>query len=137
MTYRNGFVLSSTLCALVRALANLDSAITTCIWRSAFASNSDYNGTNFLWFRRRCERFIYIDRVAVTEEARGRGLARALYADLFARASADGHDTFACEVSISPPNPISSALHKSLGFREVGRADISNDRSVSYLALRL
>ena len=51
-----------------------------------FDQAADYDSPNFLWFRERYPAFVYVDRVVVADSARGRGLARALYDDLFAAA---------------------------------------------------
>jgi len=83
-----------------------------------------YDSPNFLWFRRRYPRFVYVDRVVVAETARGRGLARALYAEVSARAQSAGHGILACEVNLVPANPASDAFHARLGFAEVGRAKL-------------
>jgi uncharacterized protein len=100
----------------------------------AFEKGTDYHSPNFRWFEERLERFIYVDRVVIAAEARGQGLARALYADLFAHAHADGNVPICCEVNVSPPNPASDAFHAAMGFREVGRATLPNGKTVRYLA---
>src|SRR4051794_22631576 len=41
-----------------------------------------YESPNFLWFRTRYPRFVYVDRVVVASLARGRGYARQLYHDV-------------------------------------------------------
>jgi predicted GNAT superfamily acetyltransferase len=86
----------------------------------AFDETNDYDSPNFIWFRERYPRFAYVDRIAVADHARGRGLARRLYEALFAKAAADGHGVIACEVNLDPPNPASDGFHAALGFREVG-----------------
>lgn len=86
----------------------------------AFDETSDYDSPNFLWFRERYPRFAYVDRIAVADHARGRGLARRLYAALFEKAAADGHTMIACEVNLDPPNLASDGFHAALGFRAVG-----------------
>ena len=97
-----------------------------------------YDSPNYLWFRQRYQRFVYVDRVAVAAWARGRGHARSLYADLFQRAIAAGHDTVLCEVNYAPPNPASDALHAGLGFVEVGKAAIHGGmKTVRYFARAL
>lgn len=98
----------------------------------AFDQDSDYDSPNFLWFRARFPRFAYVDRVVVAPDARGRGLARQLYENLFAKARIDGHDMVGCEVNLSPPNKGSDAFHAALGFVEAGRASV-RDRVVRYL----
>jgi phosphinothricin acetyltransferase len=56
--------------------------------------------------------------VYLASSARGRGLGRALYAELLARLdAADVHTTLAV---IALPNDASEALHASLGFERVG-----------------
>lgn len=97
-----------------------------------------YASPNFLWFRARHPRFAYVDRVAVAPGARGRGLARRLYADFFGAAFRAGHTLVACEVNRRPPNPASDAFHAALGFESVGEADIyAGERTVRYLVRRL
>ena len=100
----------------------------------AFDQDAPYDSPNFLWFRARYPRFVYIDRIAVAPSARGRGLARRLYCDLFDEAHRRGHEHVVCEVNLTPPNPGSDAFHAALGFCEVGRASIHNgSMTVRYL----
>ena len=81
---------------------------------------------------------MYVDRVVVAPEARGRGLARLLYADLFREATAAEHDLIVCEVNIGPPNPASDTFHAGLGFAEVGRAAVhGGSKTVRYLTRQL
>lgn len=99
----------------------------------AFDERAAYDSPNFLWFRARYPRFVYIDRVVVAPAARRAGCARALYADLIACAQASGRDLIACEVNLDPPNPASDAFHDSLGFVAVGEAGVGAKR-VRYMA---
>jgi uncharacterized protein len=91
---------------------------------SRVRSGWPYDSPNFLWFRARYRRFVYVERIAVAPSARGRGLARRLYDDLFAATHRRGHAHVVCEV-----NPASTP-----GFVEVGRASIHDNRkTVRYL----
>jgi len=100
----------------------------------AFDQIADYDSPNFLWFRERYDRFVYIDRVVTSPVTRGKGYAKALYADLFQRAKVAGHSRIVCEVNLDPPNPPSDAFHAALDFAEVGRASIHNgQKTVRYL----
>ncbi len=92
----------------------------------ALDHNAAYKNENFEWFKARRESFVYIDRVIVAEAARGRGIAKALYDDLFAEAKLAGHERVVCEVNIDPPNPASEAFHSAMGFTAVGQAAIHN-----------
>lgn len=103
----------------------------------AFDQDGDYDSVNFLWFRDRYARFVYVDRIVVADHARGRGLARRFYEDLFARAREAGHDVVVCEINLDPPNPGSMAFHVAMGFTEVGQATLANGKTVSYQALPL
>lgn len=104
----------------------------------AFDQDAAYRSPNFLWFKARQPRFVYVDRVIVAPHARGRGLARLLYGDLFNHARAAGHDHVACEVNVAPPNPASDAFHAALGFTEEGQATLpAGGKVVRYLSKAL
>jgi len=117
---------------LARRIGNLDAFLL------AFDQSADYDSPNFLWFRARYPRFVYVDRIVVASSARGRGCARRLYQDLFEHAGKAGHDRVVCEVNTRPPNPVSDAFHAALGFVEVGSARIhEGSKTVRYLSRRL
>jgi predicted GNAT superfamily acetyltransferase len=90
----------------------------------ALDQNASYRSPNFLWFKASRKVFVYIDRIIVSRAARGRGIARLLYDDLFATAKQAGHERVVCEVNIEPPNPVSEAFHVAMGFDRVGQATI-------------
>ncbi|MBZ9855836.1 GNAT family N-acetyltransferase [Mesorhizobium sp. CA13] len=103
-----------------------------------FDQGARYDSPNFLWFRGRYERFVYVDRVVVAAQARGRGHARLLYQDLFEHATRAGHALVTCEVNADPPNPASDAFHAALGFTEVGDAVIhGGKKAVRYYVRRI
>jgi uncharacterized protein len=103
----------------------------------SFDQNADYDSVNFLWFKARYPRFVYIDRVVVAAHARGRGIARSFYDTLFDQAHTAEHEYVVCEVNLEPPNPGSMAFHAALGFIEVGQAALGTGKQVSYQAYRL
>jgi predicted GNAT superfamily acetyltransferase len=115
---------------LARRIGDLDAFLL------AFDQRARYDSPNYLWFRNRCQRFVYVDRIVVASAVRGRGCARRLYLDLFDHALRAGHDRVFCEVNLSPPNPVSDAFHAALGFVEVGTASVGN-RIVRYLSRAL
>lgn len=39
-----------------------------------FDQDADYDSPNFIWFRERYPRFVYVDRVVTADHARGKGL---------------------------------------------------------------
>ncbi len=76
--------------------------------------------------------------MVVADAWQGRGLGRALYADLSAQARDAGLPLLACEVNLDPPNPGSMAFHARLGFEPAGEAtDPRNGKRVQYLLARL
>ena len=92
----------------------------------------------FIGFAARLERFVYIDRVIIAKDARGQGLARLMYEDLFAESKAAGHVRVVCEVNIDPPNEGSLAFHRSMEF--VALADVvlkGGSKRVRYLVKEL
>jgi predicted GNAT superfamily acetyltransferase len=92
----------------------------------ALHQNAPYDNPNFNWFKQRYDSFVYVDRIVVAEVARGQGLARRLYEDLFSGARQAGHDCVVCEINFDPPNPASDAFHGAMGFVAVGQAVIHN-----------
>src|SRR5438874_6408434 len=82
----------------------------------AFREGADYDSPNYRWFKARYASFVYIDRVVVAAAHRGKGYGAALYADVFAFASAQGVATVTCEFDTDPPNEVSRRFHASFGF---------------------
>ncbi len=103
----------------------------------AFDEACSYDNANFFWLKLRFPRFYYIDRVVVSEAARGRGLARRFYAELEDRARAEGRERLVCEINSVPPNPQSDAFHQALGFAPVGERDAGEGKVVRYWAREL
>jgi predicted GNAT superfamily acetyltransferase len=115
-----------------RRIGNLEAFIMT------FDQDARYDSPNFVWFRERYPRFVYVDRVVVAEQARGRGHARRLYQDLFGHGERAGHALVTCEVNTDPPNPASDAFHAALGFAEAGDAVIhGGKKAVRYYIRRI
>lgn len=63
-----------------------------------------------------CEVSVYVD-----PGARGHGLGRSLYRELFARLGAAGFRRLLAIITL--PNEPSVALHRAMGFREAGRLE--------------
>ncbi|MEM1144826.1 MAG: GNAT family N-acetyltransferase [Pseudomonadota bacterium] len=99
----------------------------------AMNQTSGYDGVNFRWFADRYPSFLYVDRIVVARESKGRGIGAALYRDLFAQVAKMGVPMITCEINIEPPNPASLAFHERFGFEEVGSASIGGgSKRVSY-----
>lgn len=87
---------------------------------------ADYPSENFRFFQGRGTDFLYVDRIVVSEAARGSGIGRMLYDSVFTLARAEGRAEVTCEVNLLPPNPESLAFHARLGFTRVGEQDTKN-----------
>lgn len=104
----------------------------------AFHEGCTYDNPNFRWLSARFPRFNYIDRVVVSETARGRGLARGLYAGLETETMQQGRERLVCEINSVPPNPQSDAFHTALGFSPVGQQHLGGrGKTVRYWAKEL
>jgi predicted GNAT superfamily acetyltransferase len=89
----------------------------------AVEPGKDYDSENYRFFESRGLPHFYIDRVVLGESARGKGLGKRLYSELFAEAKKRGYQRITCEVNLKPENPVSLAFHNSMGFVGVGVQD--------------
>ncbi len=80
---------------------------------------SDYPSDNYGWFEETFDNHLYIDRIAVSESAKGQGAGRAFYDEASRIAAKLGEERLTCEVNEDPPNPDSMAFHTRLGFRHL------------------
>ncbi len=98
-----------------------------------FHQDCDYPSPNFQWFKNRFKRFNYIDRIVVSQQARGRGIARQLYAAFEQNAREKQLERLVCEINSYPPNPASDNFHQALGFAPVGEQRLeAKSKTVRY-----
>jgi predicted GNAT superfamily acetyltransferase len=106
----------------------------TAAFLMAFREGADYDSPNYRWFPQRYDRFLYVDRIAVAESARGAGLGGALYRDLFDFARESGVPRIVCEYYSKPLNEASQRFHARHGFEEIGTQWLpERGKQVSYL----
>jgi phosphinothricin acetyltransferase len=91
-----------------RLVASLDGKISGWAALSPVSTRSVYRGV--------AEVSVY-----VAEESQDQGIGRALLAGLIT--NAERHDIWTLQAGIFPENTASLHLHRSLGFREVGRRE--------------
>lgn len=101
----------------------------------AMNEKADYDSLNFLWFRDRYPRFVYIDRVVVDPAHRRAGLGASLYDDLVHWAR-ERSPRLACEVNLRPPNEPSMRFHRKQSFVPVGMQETDGGRKTVSLMIR-
>jgi predicted GNAT superfamily acetyltransferase len=86
----------------------------------AFRDRTEHVSSNFRWFRRHCQEFVYIDRVVIGDLHRGHGLGRLFYCDVQGFAEVRSPN-LACEVFLEPRDDVSVLFHGVFGFHELGQ----------------
>ncbi len=94
----------------------------------------EYTSPNFGHFAAKySSELAYVDRVAVTASAQGKGLGPSMYNAFEAWAIGFGKGILAAEVNTIPDNPHSHHFHQKFGFTEMGRArPYGPDEEVAY-----
>ena len=91
----------------------------------------NYDSLNYEFFNSQSFPFLYVDRIAIKDGHRRKGLGRMIYEKTIDIAK-DLDVSTCCEVNTIPRNDPSLAFHDTFGFREVGTKDY-DDHSVVYL----
>ena len=91
----------------------------------------NYDSLNYKFFNSQSFPFLYVDRIAIKDGHRRKGLGRMIYEKTIDIAKELNIPT-CCEVNTIPRNDPSLAFHDSFGFKEVGTKDYE-DHSVVYL----
>ncbi|HET7268046.1 MAG TPA: GNAT family N-acetyltransferase [Oleiagrimonas sp.] len=86
----------------------------------ALRERADHAGSNFLWFKQRYERFVFIDRIVVANAYRRHGLGRVFYSDVQSFAE-PRVPMLACAVFLEPRDDVAVLFHGTYGFHEVGQ----------------
>lgn len=101
----------------------------------AVAPDAAYDSANYRWFGERYERFLYLDRIAVSAECRRRGVGARLY-DAMEQAATQ-FERMVCDVNIQPRNDASLAFHAARGYREVGQLAHGPAKTVALMSKEL
>jgi predicted GNAT superfamily acetyltransferase len=95
-----------------------------------FREGADYDSLNYLWFSKRYEKFLYIDRVVVDINYQASGIGHLIYKEVFSLAEKNEVPLVTAEIDIEPPNPVSLRFHKKFGFSEVGRQEVAGGTKI-------
>jgi len=94
---------------------------------------TEYGSNNYAFFRGRNDEFGYVDRIAITEAGRGKGIGQSFYNAFEAWTYGHGKRILAAEVNTVPDNPPSHRFHLAFGFTEVERANpYGGEEEVAY-----
>ena len=92
---------------------------------TVLAPGVEHWSTYYAWVGERYDDFHYVDRVMVSEQARGRKTGELLYRDLFSFSEGKAARIL-CEVNSIPPNPGSMRFHERIGFKPLERVGDSS-----------
>jgi len=96
-----------------------------------------HTSMNYLWFDQRFDDYLYLDRIMVDDRARGAGIGKALYQDVFKfAATLPGIRAVTCEVNLRPFNAGSLKFHAALGFVTVGEQETEGGKKAVSLMRR-
>ena len=79
---------------------------------------TEYTSLNYAWFNQRYDDFLYVDRIAVSQNHRNKNVGTLLYGEVISL-SAQNQVPIAAEVNLTPPNPGSIRFHERNGFTAV------------------
>ena len=95
-----------------------------------FRERSNYHSDNYKFFSKKENKFLYVDRIAIKDTYRRKGIAKNLYSIIEMQANTESIP-LCCEVNTIPLNEISIKFHQDFGFSQVGENDFI-DHSVAY-----
>ena len=98
---------------------SVDKKEQVCGFLLVLPTDLNYESLNYRWFSKNFSDFVYIDRIAIKNEFRGKGIGKSLYLDLEQYVEKD-IKRIACEFNIKPENPISKNFHEGLEYKNVG-----------------
>ncbi len=77
---------------------------------------TEYGSLNYAWFNENMADFLYVDRIAVAQIHRDKGIGSRLYSHIIDYSSKQ----IAAEVSLNPPNLASMRFHGRFDFEKIG-----------------
>ena len=102
-----------------------------CAFLVCFRENSQYQSKNYKFFKKRFNRFFYIDRIGVVKGFKNKGLGTFIYNKIDAICLKDSLPICA-EVNIVPLNKESIKFHEKMGFKKVSETYSNSKYGVRY-----
>lgn len=113
---------------------NSEGEIQVAAFLLAFTQDSPYESVNYQWFNRHYTNFLYIDRIVVSAQFRGKGIGTKLYDWMIEQAQKLEIRHLVAEIDILPPNHASLVFHQKYDFAEVEQLKHSESKVVSLQA---
>ncbi|MEH6452677.1 MAG: GNAT family N-acetyltransferase [Psychromonas sp.] len=85
----------------------------------AFSSDIAYESINYQWFNDSYNSFLYIDRIVVSENYRGKGVASRLFTYALEWAKNHSLASIFAEIDVMPANDASLLFHQKQGFKQL------------------
>ncbi len=92
---------------------------------------AEYKSRNYNWHNTNNVRHLYVDRIIISEDARGLGIGKLLYDYAISEARTQNIPLTA-EVNTQPDNPSSHAFHLALGFDAIGQIEHESGYAVRF-----
>ena len=94
---------------------------------------TEQNHKNFIEIQRQMNNFLYIDRIAVHENHRGKNIGKEIYQHVEKFAIVNNIELLTAEINLLPKkNEVSFNFHEKNGFREFSTKKYSDDYEVSF-----
>ncbi len=95
-----------------------------------FREKSSYDSPNYKFFSNTESKFLYIDRIAIKDSFRRKGIGKSFY-QLIEKIAISKEIPLCCEVNTFPENLISIKFHEDFGFKKIGNREYE-DHSVAF-----
>jgi len=95
-----------------------------------FREGASYWSENYKYFTKHLKKFLYVDRIAIDQNYRRKGLGQKMYKDIFLNAEQE-ELTITAEVNTKPINQPSLNFHTTMGFKQIGKREFI-DHNVAY-----
>lgn len=103
----------------------------------AFTQGVKYESINYEWFNENYDSFLYIDRIVVSDQFHGKGVASTLYKLALNWATERALSRVVAEIDVMPPNKPSLLFHQKMGFKEIELLTHNENKEVSLQELTI
>ncbi|MFB1014912.1 MAG: putative GNAT superfamily acetyltransferase [Alteromonadaceae bacterium] len=103
----------------------------------ALTNDAQYDSINYQWFNDNYPEFLYIDRIVISENFRGKGIGTTFYKYVLNWVVKNSLPRIFAEIDVLPPNKPSLLFHQKFGFSELERLKHNEHKIVSLQELNI